>query len=604
MLIRRNSFRCTRALALASVVLLAGFAHAQSSRSGDGSADQGVAGTQTTSPFTQSSPSNALESDVATLKADNAAVREQLRMMEERQKGLLALLDQLQQRLDAASAASGSGVAGAQAPQPTAAESSSATQPSSSSDLERDVAALKADNAAVREQLRRIDEQQNALVDLMKRLQQQLDVVPAVAAAPAPGTTPAVEATSTPVPPSLAEKVMGRYDDGIVIAQAAEDAKLPFMLKLNNNTQVRYLNTTNSDDTFTDHLGVVRDVHPRNDITVNRTMFILGGYIFDKRLRYSSTVWTSAGAASIVVAGNIGWSFNKAITVFGGYTGVPGSRSLVNTFPFFTSTDRTMADNFFRPGFTQGLWATGEPAKGWNYLAFVGNGLNTLNISANKIDPHLLFSGSVWWEPLGDYGEPGKARNMYDDYFAKDTTRIRVGTAYTRSREDRFSNLDQSSPENTSLYNSDGVLTFSTGAFAPGVTVEEATYQMWAIDGGLKRSGLAINGQYFFRRIDNFEADGPLPLTSTYDHGGELSASYFVIPQELTVYARGSFVQGEFADSWEYAGGVKWHFLPTERLWLNVELMRVNRAPYSGAFTPYTAGMDGWVPMIQTILAF
>ena len=45
-----------------------------------------------------------------------------------------------------------------------------------------------------------------------------------------------------------------------------------------------------------------------------------------------------------------------------------------------------MADNFFRPGFTQGVWATGELGKGLNYIAFVGNGLNTLNISATKID--------------------------------------------------------------------------------------------------------------------------------------------------------------------------------------------------------------------------
>jgi len=48
-------------------------------------------------------------------------------------------------------------------------------------------------------------------------------------------------------------------------------------------------------------------------------MFILGGYIFDKRALYSFTVWTSAGAASIVVAGNIGWRFNKAaFTLTGG----------------------------------------------------------------------------------------------------------------------------------------------------------------------------------------------------------------------------------------------------------------------------------------------
>jgi hypothetical protein len=404
--------------------------------------------------------------------------------------------------------------------------------------------------------------------------------------------------------PAAAPKANDRYRDGIIIWETPADADVPFLLRFNVNTQLRYLNTQDTDPTYTDHLGVERDVHARNDITVNRAMFILGGYIFDQRARYSFTVWTSAGAASIVVASNIGWQFNKAITITGGYTGVPGSRSLVATFPFFTATDRSMADNFFRPGFTQGVWANGEPVKGLNYLAFVGNGLNTLSISANKIDTHLLWSSSVWWEPLGPYGEPGKSRHMYDDYFAKDDVRVRLGTAYTRSREDRFSNLDQSSPENTSLYNSDGVLAFSTGAFAPGVTVDQATYRLWAVDAGAKWNGLAVNGQYFMRWLNDFEADGPLPLTSTFDHGAEISASYFVVPKEWMVYGRGSWVRGEFGDSYEYGGGVKWHFLPTERLWMNAELFRVNKAPYSGAFTPYTTGMTGWVPMLQTVLAF
>jgi hypothetical protein len=395
-----------------------------------------------------------------------------------------------------------------------------------------------------------------------------------------------------------------RYRDGIIIWETPPDASVPFLLKFNINTQIRYLNTLGSEETFTDHLGVTHPVHNRNDITVNRAMFIFGGYIFDQKARYSFTVWTSAGAASIIVASNIGWQFSKALTVTGGYTGIPGSRSLVNTFPFFTSTDRSMADNFFRPGFTQGVWASGEPAKGLNYLAFVGNGLNTLNISANKIDTSLLYSASVWWEPAGDYGEPGKSRNMYDDYFAKKTPRVRLGTAFTKSREDRFSNLDQSSPENTSLYNSDGVLTFSTGAFAPGVTVEEATYRMWAIDAGIKWSGVAANGQYFMRWLDDFAADGPLPIASTFDHGAEVTAGYFVEPKKWMLYGRGSWVRGRFGDSYEYGTGAKWHFTPTERLWLNAEVFRIQRAPYSGAFTPYTAGMTGWVPMLQTVIAF
>jgi hypothetical protein len=401
-------------------------------------------------------------------------------------------------------------------------------------------------------------------------------------------------------PPKAGE----RYRDGMIIWETDADASVPFLLKFNINTQLRYLNTQSSDASYTDHLGVTREVHPRNDITVNRAMFILGGYVFDRRARYSFTVWTSAGAASIIVASNIGWQFSKALTVTGGYTGIPGSRSLVNTFPFFTATDRSMADNFFRPGFTQGVWASGELAHGVNYLAFLGNGLNTLNISANKIDTHLVSSGSLWWEPLGAYGEPGKARNMYDDYDASKKVRVRLGTAFTRSREDRFSNLDQSSPENTSLYNSDGVLTFSTGAFAPGVTLDVATYRMWAVDAGLKWNGLAINGQYFVRWLGDFEADGPMPLSSTKDHGGEVTAGYFLRPRTVMVYGRGSWVNGQFGDSHEAGGGLKWHMLPTERLWMNAELFNIDHAPYSGAFTPYTAGMTGWVPMVQTVLAF
>lgn len=493
-------------------------------------------------------------------------------------------------------------------------------------DLESEVTNLKAENAAVREQLRKMEEQQKALLEQFDRLQRRLDGVaanadvqptrqPAPQAAPAtvpltdgtnaaPVTNPA-DATAGPAAAApIKEPKGGYYNDGIIIWETSDDAKVPFQLKFTNTTQVRYLNTLSSNDTFTDHLGVVREVHKRNDITVNRSMFVFNGYIFDKRARYNLTVWTSAGAASIVVAGNVGWQFSKALTITGGYTGVPGSRSLVNTFPFFTATDRTMADNFFRPSFTQGVWANGEPVKGLNYLVFVGNGLNTLNISATKIDTHLALSGSVWWEPLGDYGPPSRARNMYDDYFASDKLRIRLGTSFTRSREDRFSNLDQSNPENTSLHNSDGVLTFSTGAFAPGVTVDKATYRMWALDGGMKWNGLAINGQYFFRWLNDFEADGPLPLSSTFDHGFELSAGQFVIPKKLMVYARGSAVFGQFGNSHEYAGGVKWHFLPTERLWLNGELMRVFKVPYTGGFTPYTSGMTGWVPMIQTVLAF
>ena len=147
--------------------------------------------------------------------------------------------------------------------------------------------------------------------------------------------------------------------------QSADGASVPFLLKFNDDTQLRYLNTVSSDETFTDHLGNVRDVHRRNDITVNRQMFNFSGYVFDPKLLYSLKIWTSAGAASIVIAGNLGWRFNKGLDARLQVT--PGSQAVDRWLPpshiFRRSTGR-MADNFFRPGFTQGAWVSGEPVDG------------------------------------------------------------------------------------------------------------------------------------------------------------------------------------------------------------------------------------------------
>ena len=60
--------------------------------------------------------------------------------------------------------------------------------------------------------------------------------------------------------------------------------------------------------------------------------------------------------------------------------------------PFFHSTDRSMTTNYMRPGFTQGIWANGELFPGFNYIAMLGNSLNTLDISANKIDNRFAYA--------------------------------------------------------------------------------------------------------------------------------------------------------------------------------------------------------------------
>jgi hypothetical protein len=110
---------------------------------------------------------------------------------------------------------------------------------------------------------------------------------------------------------AVAQPNQDRYRDGMVIWETPADARVPFLLRFNINTQLRYLNTQDSDETFTDHMGIERDVHTRNDITVNRAMFIFGGYVFDQRLRYSFTVWTSAGARRLLLPATLDGSSTR-----------------------------------------------------------------------------------------------------------------------------------------------------------------------------------------------------------------------------------------------------------------------------------------------------
>src|SRR5690242_17300881 len=150
---------------------------------------------------------------------------------------------------------------------------------SSSASMEQEIENLRAENAAVREQLK-------TLVDTVNKLQRRLDGEPATVVRESPPPTPsptqpltatppvAQSANSTPAgkpaqtassqtpaanaalntPPAVTvlastpgqpESVPapqtndGRYRDGLVILQTSDEAKVPFLLKFNVNTQLR-----------------------------------------------------------------------------------------------------------------------------------------------------------------------------------------------------------------------------------------------------------------------------------------------------------------------------------------------------------------------------
>jgi hypothetical protein len=487
-------------------------------------------------------------------------------------------------------------------------------QDAPSDDPVSEVAGIRAENAALREELRRVEEQQKTLLKLVSELQQRLNPPRTVVAA-LPNSAPQQQSPAAPqvLAPSkrtsqdnIEDQPGTTYDEGttgILLAKSSDTSEIPFRLNLWDTTQFRFTNNQLGNTTFTDHLGSTHDVVVRNDFSLNRNLFHFTGYIFDPKLVFNLITWTSNTTATVVIGGYVRWRFTEAFRVSGGYWGAPGSRTLAGTFPYFATIDRSMADNFFRPSFTQGVWIDGEPGK-FYYMVFVGNGLNTLSIPLSKIDTGLVTSGTVAWEPLGQYGPSGRANGMYDDYENHKNPVIRIGTSFTRSRENRFANNQESNPENNALFNSDGVNTFATGALAPNVTLTDATYRMWAVDAGVKWRGLAFNSQGFARRLDSFVADGPLPLSSTFDTGAEMMLNYYLIPKKFELYFRGSFVFGQFRDSNEYGPGIRFYPVKSYRVWLAGEGLRINRCPIGSTISSYSAGFSGWEPLAQLMFTF
>ena len=316
------------------------------------------------------------------------------------------------------------------------------------------------------------------------------------------------------------------YDEGFVLVSTPDSAPLPYRLKLNHVSQFKYTNTLAVHPTYVTHLGEVKDVNKRNDFQLTRDVFYFSGYVFDHRLDYNIILYTSTADLTATAAGYVGYVFNKAFALRAGFFSLPSLRAMTGTYPYFAGTDRSMEVNYMRPGFTQGVWANGELFPGFNYIAMIGNSLNTLNIAASRIDYRFAYSASVWYD-LNDFG---KAWNDYEHHQAP---ALRIGTAFTYAREDRLSDLSESNPENNSTYMSDGTLLFGTGTLAPGVTVSLASFYLYAFDAGIKYRGFALNAEFYERWLDNFVADGPLPIASMFDWGFDASLGYFVLRSKL-----------------------------------------------------------------------
>jgi len=411
-----------------------------------------------------------------------------------------------------------------------------------------------------------------------------------------PEATPAIAAAPAAVQQKSADgkDLPDRFKPG---AQGFVIADTPMgSLNFGAWAYTRYLNQNALDNTYTDSFGRTFDLDLRNDIQFNKVNLTFNGWVYDPDFRYLLYTWTNntsqGDGAQVVVAGNFKYRFNKALDVGVGIDALPGTRSMYGTFPYWNKVDmRTMADEFFRPSYTTGIWSAGELDKGLTYKLMLGNNLSQLGVNAAKLDGDLdTWSGRIQWQPTtGEFGPGGGG----GDFEMHEQLATQLGLSATYSREDRQSQPGVDDVNNSQIRLSDGTRLFLPGAFATDGAIERATYQMLSADAGLKYQGFELSAAYYARWLDSFKAEGEIPEEDLFDYGVELQTSYMFMPRTLQGYIASSQIFGDYGNPWDTAVGVNWFPMGNRLLRLNGEILYTQDSAVGNSSAPYLVGGDG-----------
>jgi hypothetical protein len=352
----------------------------------------------------------------------------------------------------------------------------------------------------------------------------------------------------------------------------------------------RYMNQYAVGNSFTDHLGRVRPVNARNDLNWQRTFVWLTGFFWDPKFRYNISLWSLPTTQQTLLFGNLQYRASPAFVFGVGIGPNLTARSVQGSWPYWAASDRQMSEEFFRGGFSSAFFITGQVVPRLYYTVSVNNNISQLGVIQANDTPNLAYSGTLKW--LATTGEFGP-RNGFGDLEHHHRLATQFGVSAATARESRYSPLDQP-PNNTQIRLSDGVNPFEAGALAPGVTVQTLTYDYLSFDAGAKFRGFSFQSEYYFRRLNQFVATGPLPLTSIFDHGFMAEAMHMVVPKRLGWYVASGYVFDDFKrDPWELSTGADFYPYRSRAWRINLHLIHIERSPTGSFFGYYTAGQTG-----------
>jgi hypothetical protein len=378
-------------------------------------------------------------------------------------------------------------------------------------------------------------------------------------------------------------------------------------LNLGLMTYARYLNQKGLQDHYTDSFGRVIPIDIRNEVQLYKVSLQFKGWLFDPKFQFLIFAWTNNAnqgePAQTVIAGFLRYKVADWLSVSAGIMPLPTTRSTNYSFPKWLRHDnRVMADEFFRGSYTSGIDVLGRIARRLEYRVMIGNNLSTLGVSSKQLDAKFdTVAASLWWMPTtGEYG----AANGFGDYDYHRKLATLLAVYFTHSTETAQGQPSADSFENSQIRLTDGTLLFSPDPFGTGGKVEQARFQMASVDVGLKYKGFSLEGQWYWRRVDQLKTLGFVPISELRDDGYALQVSAMPVKDLLQVYATASKIWGANGDPTEYALGVNVYPFRRREMHVNLEGIRLNHSPVGGYHIPIPVGGNGWVFLTDWVLMF
>lgn len=399
----------------------------------------------------------------------------------------------------------------------------------------------------------------------------------------------------------------GTYDPNLGFIVADDPNGL---LAVSFTTYVRYVNQNGLDDTYVDSFGRTNSIDVRNEVQLNKVSLNFKGWLFDPKFQYLLFAWTNNAnqgeGAQVVLAGFLRYKFADWLAVTAGILPLPTTRSTNWSFPKWLRHDnRVMADEFYRGSYTSGIDISGKITDGLEYRAMLGNNLSTLGVSSRQLDNKMdTYSGAIWWMPTtGEFG----SSNGFGDYDYHEKVATFLGGYYTHSTETRQGQPTDDGFENSQIRLTDGTLFFSLDPFNSGTNaqVDRARYRMASIDAGVKYKGFSLEGQWYWRTVDNFRMlNGALPVDKISDNGFVVQASAMPIKDLLQVYGTASKIWGDQGNPTEYAFGVNVYPFKRREMHVNLQAIQLKNSPVGGYHLPVPVGGDGWVFLTDWVVMF